>query len=262
MNEKPLKLALHGMDARAIKLMMLFLSGPCKGAATLVINTEDADVDIFDVDVLASKSLFQTHIKKGAQKPVIVFSILDVTHEGVLSLKKPINADEMLRGLAEARKQTKQTAANATTTGTITAPEATEEEIQSLFNIKIERSEPAEVALAVSVQQAQLAQQEQQEQVKTILEEPGQWVLTPEQPELLPPELAGLAQVEDNISASAAAPGPNLEPVQTEQEVLEPEVQTLKTFVRDYSERDKTAKHQTAMRLDEASFNYYIGSAT
>ena len=52
----PLKLALHGMDNRALKTMMLFLQGPCKGAAMVVNEVADGDVDIFDAEATESKS--------------------------------------------------------------------------------------------------------------------------------------------------------------------------------------------------------------
>ncbi len=42
-NKKPLKLALNGMDSRSTKIMMLFLQGPRKGDAHVVMNPEDAD---------------------------------------------------------------------------------------------------------------------------------------------------------------------------------------------------------------------------
>ena len=56
-NKRPLKIALHGMGDRTVKTMMLFLQGPCSGAAYVVINPEDADVDIFDSDSSAIMSL-------------------------------------------------------------------------------------------------------------------------------------------------------------------------------------------------------------
>ena len=63
-NRKPLKIALHGMDGRFTKIMMLFLQGPCKGVAHVVINAEDADIDVFDGDAPNSKGLLEKYFQK------------------------------------------------------------------------------------------------------------------------------------------------------------------------------------------------------
>jgi hypothetical protein len=56
-SKKPLKLALHGMGSRSTKAMMLFLQGLCKGIAHVVLNPEDADIDVFDGNAPGSKIL-------------------------------------------------------------------------------------------------------------------------------------------------------------------------------------------------------------
>jgi len=102
-NKRPLKVALHGMNGRTIKTMMLFLQGPCEGAANVVVNAEDADVDVFDGDSPGSKNLLEQHIQKKNLKPVIVFSLQDFVQEGVLSLIKPIKTSDMLKVLELAK---------------------------------------------------------------------------------------------------------------------------------------------------------------
>ena len=36
----PLKVALHGMDGRTYKMMVMYLQGPCKGVAVVVEDSE------------------------------------------------------------------------------------------------------------------------------------------------------------------------------------------------------------------------------
>lgn len=102
-NTKPLKIALHGMDSRAVRTMMLFLQGPCKGVAYVVLNAEDADLDIFDGDSPAFKKLLEKQTQQNALKPTIVFSFQDFAQEGCLCLKKPVKAGDMLLALEQAK---------------------------------------------------------------------------------------------------------------------------------------------------------------
>ncbi len=101
--KQPLKVALHGMDSRTTKIMVLFLHGPCRDAA-IIVNPEDAEVSIFDADVPASKKLLEKHVEENLQKPVIILSLWDVEQEGVLHVKKPINTENMLLVLEQAKK--------------------------------------------------------------------------------------------------------------------------------------------------------------
>lgn len=101
-NKKPLTVALHGMDDRSCKIMMMFLQGPCRGAA-MVIDDDEADVDIFDGDTPASKKLLSQHLEAERQKPTIVLSLQDFKHEGVLQVRKPVKTDAMLSALNEAK---------------------------------------------------------------------------------------------------------------------------------------------------------------
>jgi hypothetical protein len=101
-NNKPLKVALHGMDSRAIKIMMLFLQGPCGGAA-YVVNAEDADVDIFDGDGADSKDSITKHLQENTLRPVIVLSLWDFVQEGVLHVAKPASTSDMLMALERAK---------------------------------------------------------------------------------------------------------------------------------------------------------------
>jgi hypothetical protein len=102
-NKKPLMVALHGLDSRAVKTM-LFLKGPCGGAATVAVTQESADADLFDGDMPASKSLLDKHLQEGVQKPVIILSLWEAEHVGMIYVKKPVRTDNMLKAIDQAKK--------------------------------------------------------------------------------------------------------------------------------------------------------------
>lgn len=97
--------ALRGMDSRTVKTMKLFLFGPCNGAAQVVANPEEAEVDIFDLDISTSKMILDQMIDNQPTKPIIVLSVRDFHHENVFYIKKPVNTDSMLKALAHTKKQ-------------------------------------------------------------------------------------------------------------------------------------------------------------
>lgn len=103
-NKGPLKVALHGMDERSSKMMTMYLQGPCRGVA-MVVNQNNAECDIFDVDVANGQQLLGEYLKSGLQKPVIVLSIHEQQMENVLFVKKPVKTDEMLTALSKARQR-------------------------------------------------------------------------------------------------------------------------------------------------------------
>jgi hypothetical protein len=103
-DKKPLTVALHGMNERSRKIMMMFLQGPCRGTA-IVIDDDEADVDIFDGDMPTSKKLLSEHLEAEREKPTIVLSLQDFNHEDVLKVRKPVKTDEMLSALHEAKAQ-------------------------------------------------------------------------------------------------------------------------------------------------------------
>jgi len=101
-NKRPLKVALHGMDSRSCKTMMMFMQGPCRGAA-IVVSEAEADVDIFDGDPPAAKILLARHLQAERQRPTIVLSLQDFKHDGALLVRKPVKTDDMLSALKEAK---------------------------------------------------------------------------------------------------------------------------------------------------------------
>jgi hypothetical protein len=102
---EPLKVFLHGMDSRYTKKMELFLQRPCNNVATVVQISDDAQIDVFDLDCHVSKTLLEAHLQLALLRPVIVLSLLGFEHKGIVSVKKPINTDEMLFVLEQIKKQ-------------------------------------------------------------------------------------------------------------------------------------------------------------
>lgn len=69
----------------------------------MVMDDDEADVDIFDGDTPASKKLLSQHLEAERQKPTIVLSLQDFQYEGVLQIRKPVKTDAMLSALNEAK---------------------------------------------------------------------------------------------------------------------------------------------------------------
>jgi hypothetical protein len=100
-SKNPLKVALHGMEERTSKTMVMYLQGPCRGAA-VVVNDSDADIDVFDADVAGIGKLMEAHRLKKPRRPVIALSLHDGTLDYVFYVKKPVKTDDMLATLDKA----------------------------------------------------------------------------------------------------------------------------------------------------------------
>ncbi|MGZ8137129.1 MAG: hypothetical protein ACXW1W_10130 [Methylococcaceae bacterium] len=114
-SKSPLKVALHGLDERSQKMMLMFLQGPCKGIA-VTVSDNNAEVDIFDADVFNGQKLLDERIAKKMRRPIIVLSLHDRKLANIHYVKKPIKTEEMVRALSNARsllaEQIKQPAAS------------------------------------------------------------------------------------------------------------------------------------------------------
>jgi hypothetical protein len=97
-SKSPLKLALHGMEERTCKTMVMYLQGPCRGAA-VVTDDSDASIDVFDADTLGAAKLMAEHRVRKPHRPVIALSLHDGTLEYVSYIKKPVKTDDMLQAL-------------------------------------------------------------------------------------------------------------------------------------------------------------------
>jgi hypothetical protein len=173
-SKSPLKVALHGMEERTAKTMVMYLQGPCRGAAVVVSDSE-ADVDVFDADLAGVGILMDAHRAKKPHRPVIALSLRDGELSHVFYVKKPVKTDDMLAALGK--------------------------------------------ALAL---------------------------------------LGKIKQNENDVTHLSVKANPNpIQPV-----VEKAEDTNLKSFVIDNDERNKTAKHQAAMQLNEKGFNAFIGNVT
>jgi len=100
-SKSPLKVALHGMEERTAKTMVMYLQGPCRGAAVVVSDSE-ADVDVFDADISGVGKLMESHRAKKPHRPVIALSLRDGELAHVFYIKKPVKTDDMLGALNKA----------------------------------------------------------------------------------------------------------------------------------------------------------------
>ena len=263
----PLKLALHGMDGRATKTIMLFLQGPCQGAANVVISVEDADVDVFDAETFESKKLLEFHLQDKLARPAIVMSLREYVHEGVLNLIKPIKTNEMLQVLEQSK-----------TLGTELAKKAAQQEKAALAdNAKTSSDlfgdDLFDMIAATSWDEPVVPQGEPEKQkvvlapeIQAAIDQANEQARQEQSPE--PAASDAGAQIsassrQENTADTEPAippdPAPEAEENGVSREVAEEaEKPVLKTYVSDL-ERKKTSKHQTAMRLDEKGFHDYIG---
>lgn len=101
-NKIPLNVALYGMDGRSHKTMIMYLQGPCKGKA-VVVDEFDAEIDIIDADFAKAKSILETRKAKTPNRPIIILSLQDVSIEGTIYVKKPIQTADLLEALNEAK---------------------------------------------------------------------------------------------------------------------------------------------------------------
>lgn len=121
--KSPLKIALHGMDGRTYKMMVMYLQGPCKGAA-IVVEDLNADVDMIDADSVKAKLLIEQRLAESA-RPIIALSLQELAFENILYVKKPVKTDDLLFALSEAeamlsakKKPSKQASSSAENTAT------------------------------------------------------------------------------------------------------------------------------------------------
>jgi hypothetical protein len=136
-NQKPLQRALHGMDERAQKMMVMFLQGPCQGEGIIVKNSLDAQANVIDADLSRSQSLLADIVDKQPEKPVIVLSLQDgqPEQEKLIYVKKPVTSTRMLAALEQAK--------NLIARNAIPAAEAQPDSPASLKTIAVDNSEHA-----------------------------------------------------------------------------------------------------------------------
>lgn len=100
-SKDPLKVALHGMEERTAKTMVMYLQGPCRGAA-IVVADHDANVDVFDADIAGASDLILAHHQKKPNRPVIALSLREGVLDHVIYVKKPVKTDDMMAAIHKA----------------------------------------------------------------------------------------------------------------------------------------------------------------
>ncbi len=100
---KPLKVSLHGMDERMQKMMANYLKLPCRGTAIVVSDDKEAHAEIVDVDLALSETILDERLKTSSSKPIIALSLNQISKDGVIYLRKPIQVKEVMAAFDLAR---------------------------------------------------------------------------------------------------------------------------------------------------------------
>lgn len=106
-NQQPLKIALYGFKEELAKAVMDYFKGPCQGMAITTTDPKQADADMFDANVIASRILLEERLKRNPPRPIIVVALQDYQATGVLHVKKPFKASEMISALEQVRRSLK-----------------------------------------------------------------------------------------------------------------------------------------------------------
>ncbi|NOQ17126.1 MAG: hypothetical protein GQ581_08710 [Methyloprofundus sp.] len=101
-SNKSLAVALHAMDGRSLKTMMMFLQVTCKGIAQ-VVSEQEAEIDIIDIDLMGAKPSLEHCLARAPLRPIIVLSLQPVDAEHVIFIQKPAKVENMMTAFKEAR---------------------------------------------------------------------------------------------------------------------------------------------------------------
>lgn len=245
----PIKAAVHGMDGRSIKTMALFFQGPCKGAAAIVDDPAEADVEIFDADVSVSKALLEDLLRKTVLKPVIVLSLYDFEYDGVLHLKKPVKMGDMMLVLNQTKTLAEALSKKSLAVEEMPQAEVLDDGFGEFFNDElfdyiastkweddpVPESSPQILRTVTAPVKIEVKAEEVSDE--------------PENESAIDAEISELDETEPlGEESSEIAEEP-------QDEVLQ---QELKTFIIK-QELGKTSKHQTALRLNEKEFHEHVG---
>lgn len=100
---KPLKVSLHGMDERMQKMMANYLKLPCRGTAIVVSEDLEAHAEIVDIDLALSETILDDRLKTSSSKPIIALSLNQISKDGVIYVRKPIQVKEVMAAFDLAR---------------------------------------------------------------------------------------------------------------------------------------------------------------
>ena len=260
------------MDSRAVKTIMLFLQGPCKGAAFVVNDAEDADVDFFDADTFGSKKLLEKHLQTKLLRPTVVLSLHEYVHKGILHLTKPIKTSDMLAVLEQTKTLANELSKKAAEPALVTPSDTAEKDDFDLFNDELfdyisssSWDEPVAPQAAAEILRVVTVSQKAEEPAPAVTNLDNDHKLSENQGEMPSPPSPETQPVGNETEAGTSNSESEIStlPV-SETEVIademadETEKQELKTYVGNL-ERNKISKHQTSMRLDENGYHDYIG---
>lgn len=107
--KEPLKIALNGFDGKNYKSMAMFFASYCKGMVT-VVDSSESQVDMIDMDSMASKQLFDGRLQKSKSegKAVIVASVNPINIQGVIFIQKPYKSETVKAALEKAIDELKK----------------------------------------------------------------------------------------------------------------------------------------------------------
>ncbi len=113
--DQTLSVALHGMNKRNYKMMVMYLQGPCKGKAQ-VVDDALADIDIIDADFINPEEILQKNKNDNKIRPAIILSLKGLTIKDTFLVKKPVQASQMIQALNQVAKAIEIKGSNKTET--------------------------------------------------------------------------------------------------------------------------------------------------
>ncbi len=99
---KSLTVALHAMDGRSRKTMMMFLQTTCKGIAQ-VVSEQEADIDMIDIDLMGAQASLEHCLSRVPLRPIIVLSLQPTDIENTIFMQKPAKVENMIAAFQAAR---------------------------------------------------------------------------------------------------------------------------------------------------------------
>ena len=102
--QKPLGIAVLGMEDRSRAALQMVLKGPGRGAY-VIADQESAQVCIFDMDGVNAKDLWADYRSRFPNRSTLILSVDKQAIKDALFLRKPVDIDSLLRVLQLMRDQ-------------------------------------------------------------------------------------------------------------------------------------------------------------
>ncbi|MFM8332905.1 MAG: hypothetical protein ACKN9T_14570 [Candidatus Methylumidiphilus sp.] len=108
----PLRVVVIGLDERALNLFRMFFRGPCQNQAVIVDHEKEGEVFLVDLDTQQGAKLLAQQRESHPERVFIALSVKDQeSAEGIVSVKKPAQAQSMIAAIEKARALIKSTPA-------------------------------------------------------------------------------------------------------------------------------------------------------